>query len=140
MASSDISTKLDDETAQPPVARKQRAKAGSTKSNKPGQTGTAGSNSELSIDMKPHAKAVVTRGKLKAPPAPSTPAAALTKTELVLKLLRSAKGASIQVMMEATGWQPHSVRGFLSATVKKKLGLTLTNETGKDGVRRYKIA
>ena len=58
----------------------------------------------------------------------------------MLKLLRGSKGASIQAMMEATGWQAHSVRGFLSATVKKKLELTLASETGKDGVRRYKVA
>ena len=62
-----------------------------------------------------------------------------TKSETVLKLLRSSKGASIQAMMEATGWRAHSVRGFLSATVKKKLGLTLASETGNEGVRRYKV-
>jgi hypothetical protein len=41
--------------------------------------------------------------------------------------------------MEATGWQAHSVRGFLSAVVKKKHGLTLISEFGKDGARRYRI-
>lgn len=61
------------------------------------------------------------------------------KTELVLKKLRPAKGASIAMLMEATGWQAHSVRGFLSAVIRKKLGLSLVSETGKDGVRRYRI-
>ncbi len=67
------------------------------------------------------------------------PAAVETKASIVLKKLSSSKGATIQAMMEATGWQAHSVRGFLSAVVKKKLGLNLLSETGKDGVRRYRI-
>lgn len=62
-----------------------------------------------------------------------------TKAELILKKLKSAKGVTIETMMEATGWQAHSVRGFLSGTVKKKLGLPIISETGKDGVRRYRI-
>ena len=57
----------------------------------------------------------------------------------MLKKLRSAKGVTIDALMEATGWQAHSVRGFLSGTVKKKLGLALVSETGKDGTRRYRI-
>lgn len=67
------------------------------------------------------------------------PGTAVTKTSIVLKKLSSAKGATIAAMMEATGWQAHSVRGFLSAMVKKKLGLDLVSATGKDGVRRYRI-
>ena len=67
------------------------------------------------------------------------PAPAETKTEIVLKRLRAGKGASIDQLVEATGWQEHSVRGFLSATVRKKLALTLTSDVGKDGIRRYRI-
>jgi len=61
------------------------------------------------------------------------------KTELVLKKLRMARGVTIAQIMEATGWQAHSVRGFLSVVVRKKLGLNLASEIGKDGQRRYRI-
>ncbi|MFI0849711.1 DUF3489 domain-containing protein [Mesorhizobium sp. IMUNJ 23232] len=62
-----------------------------------------------------------------------------SKTEMVLKKLRSAKGATLEALREATGWQAHSVRGFLSGTVRKKLGQTVASEVGKDGARRYRI-
>lgn len=62
-----------------------------------------------------------------------------SKTEIVLKKLRLARGATIPTLMEATSWQAHSVRGFLSGTVKKKLGLAVVSEVGKDGQRRYRI-
>ena len=62
-----------------------------------------------------------------------------TKSELILKKLRSAKGASIEMLIAETGWQAHSVRGFLSAIVKKKLALNLVSKSGKDGVRRYRV-
>lgn len=67
------------------------------------------------------------------------PVARTTKADTILTLLRRKKGTSIGEMQQATGWQPHSVRGFLSGNVKKKLGLNVTSETGKDGVRRYRI-
>lgn len=62
-----------------------------------------------------------------------------TKADLILKKLRTTKGASIEMLSTETGWQAHSVRGFLSAVVKKKLALKLVSESGKDGVRRYRI-
>jgi hypothetical protein len=68
-----------------------------------------------------------------------SPKPADTKTDTVLKKLRLAKGITIEGLIEATGWQPHSVRGFLSGTVKKKLGLPLVREVGKDGLRRYRL-
>ena len=65
--------------------------------------------------------------------------APMTKTELVLAKLRGAKGISIEALAQQTGWQVHSVRGFLSGTVRKKLCHTLISEVGKDGTRRYRI-
>ncbi|HWK12808.1 MAG TPA: DUF3489 domain-containing protein [Rhizobiaceae bacterium] len=63
----------------------------------------------------------------------------VNKTQIALKALRSKRGASLAELQELTGWQPHSVRGFLSGMVRKKLGLMLTSEVGKDDVRRYRI-
>jgi hypothetical protein len=77
------------------------------------------------------AKKVKPRVKASAAPVP--------KSEIVLKKLRSAKGATIEQLIEATGWQAHSVRGFLSATVKKRMGLELKSELGPDKVRRYSV-
>jgi hypothetical protein len=41
--------------------------------------------------------------------------------------------------MKATGWLPHSVRGFLSGTVGKKLGLAVVSTKGEDGERSYSV-
>jgi len=63
----------------------------------------------------------------------------VTKQERMLTLLSQPAGASIEEMMHATGWQQHSVRGFLAGTVKRKLGFSLTSQKPDDGVRRYRI-
>jgi len=41
--------------------------------------------------------------------------------------------------MKATGWQAHSVRGFLSGTVGKKMGLAVTSTKAEDGERSYSV-
>ena len=62
-----------------------------------------------------------------------------TKAEAVVVLLRRKDGASLADLQKATGWQPHSVRGFLSGTVRKRMGLTLESTKSADGERRYAL-
>lgn len=79
--------------------------------------------------------------KAKAPQRAATPVRPETsKADVVLKKLRLARGVTVAQIMEITGWQAHSVRSFLSAVVRKKLGLDLTSEVGRDGIRRYRVA
>jgi len=62
-----------------------------------------------------------------------------TKKQVCITLLRRPKGATLEELQKATGWQPHSVRGFLSGTVKKAQQTKLSSETADDGTRRYRI-
>lgn len=62
-----------------------------------------------------------------------------SKIELCLDLLRRSGGATVQDLMAATGWQAHSVRGLLSGTVRKKLGLDLQSSKADAGARRYHV-
>jgi hypothetical protein len=63
-----------------------------------------------------------------------------TKQALLIDLLKRKKGATIDEAIAATGWQPHSVRGAISGTLKKKLGLAVTSEPVKGRGRVYRIA
>src|SRR5207244_12654924 len=61
-----------------------------------------------------------------------------SKQAWVLALLCGPTGASIATVTRSTGWQPHTVRAFLAAVVRKKLGLRLESEK-RDGERVYRI-
>ena len=62
-----------------------------------------------------------------------------SKAAKVLDLLKRPGGATAKELMKATSWQAHSIRGFLSGTVSKKLGLAVTSTKGEDGERTYSV-
>jgi hypothetical protein len=74
--------------------------------------------------------------------APRRPGIALrerTKGATILGLLQRRDGATLAEMIEATGWQAHSVRGFLSGALRKKHGLVIASTKDAAGERRYRI-
>lgn len=103
------------------------------------QTSIDATSSNVAPPPKARPKKASKDGGLDSPPKSRIANVATSKTEQVLKKLGSARGVTVQQMMDATGWQAHSVRGFLSGVVRKKLGHELVSEVGKDGLRRYRI-
>ena len=72
---------------------------------------------------------------------PAAPTSKTTKQDTVLVMLRRANGASIKEISEATNWQPHSVRGFMSGALKKRLEIEVISEKdAQSGERRYYVA
>ena len=61
-----------------------------------------------------------------------------SKQAEVIALLSRPQGSTVSAIMEATGWQQHSIRGFFSAVVRKKLQLTLVSEKASEE-RIYRI-
>jgi hypothetical protein len=87
-----------------------------------------------------------TTSKRKRGPAPKRHAssagakpATTSKAQICLDLLSRPSGATLQEMQQATGWQPHSVRGLLAGKIKKMSGVTLSAEKPADGPRRYHV-
>jgi hypothetical protein len=72
--------------------------------------------------------------------APSKPEARDgSKTARILDLLKRPGGVTAKELAKASGWLPHSIRGFLSGVVGKKLGLTVTSTKTEDGERTYSV-
>jgi len=98
---------------------------------------------EAEAQQKPHVapeEAPVSEKTTRAKKAPTSAAARQgSKTATVLELLKRKGGATAQELMDATGWQPHSVRGFISGTVGKKMGLTVVSTKSESGERTYSI-
>jgi hypothetical protein len=62
-----------------------------------------------------------------------------SKTAKFLDLLRRSGGATGADLMKATGWQAHSVRGFISGVLGRKMGLKVASTKVENGERRYSL-
>ena len=62
-----------------------------------------------------------------------------SKAAKVLDLLKRSGGVTLKELVKATGWQPHSVRGYPSGSVGKKMKLTVASAKGADVERRYSV-
>jgi hypothetical protein len=63
-----------------------------------------------------------------------------SKKAIVLDMLKRPDGATLADIMSATDWQAHSVRGFISGSLGKKMGLTVESFKRADGARAYRTA
>jgi len=117
------------ETATAPEARElkatKKASAGARRANVAPKKGKSGKKAT------PAKKA--TNGQKKAPVRDGS------KAGKILDLLMRPGGVTAKELMKATGWQPHSVRGFLSGTIRKKMGLNVVSAKSEDGDRTYSV-
>ena len=63
-----------------------------------------------------------------------------TKKAKILDLLKRPGGVTLKALMKATGWQPHSIRGFLSGTLGKKMGTPVESFQCDAGERAYRLS
>jgi hypothetical protein len=90
---------------------------------------------------RPHAGPTKAKPARRAPRAKkAAPARSGTKTGKILELLKRPGGVTLKDLMKATGWQAHSVRGFLSGALAKKTGTPAESFKGADGQRTYRLS
>src|ERR1700733_14274871 len=117
-------TSITEQPETAPETRAKRATHGSRRANVAPVKGNAGKKATA---------------KKKGPRSARNDAREGSKTATVLELLKRAGGVTAKELLKVTGWQPHSLRGFLSGTVGKKMGLTVTSAKGEDGERNYSV-
>ena len=90
------------------------------------------------ITTKPRAKSTATTSGTRKK-AEANAADSASKLDQIVSALTTPDGATLQTLMDLTGWQAHSVRGALAGSLKVKRGLSIGSEL-RDGVRFYSIA
>ncbi len=105
--------------------------------------GDQGSSGAEGGGVSPNQGNAAERGANTAAPEPDASRAAFpkdgTKLGAMIVALSKLEGATIEELMQATGWQPHSVRGAISGNLKKKLDLEVTSEVIENRGRVYKV-
>jgi len=109
-----------------PKGRKAAKKAAAKKDAKP-----AGKN-----PAKKQAKPASKKAATKEAPVPRE----FSKKAIVIDLMRRKDGATLAEIAKATDWQSHSIRGFISGSLTKKMGLNVESLKRQDGERSYKVA
>jgi hypothetical protein len=97
---------------------------------------------------RPMTKAPVAKPSAKTGPAPKAagakkPATAPrggSKTDKILVLLKRPSGVTLKELVKTTGWEPNSVRGFLSGTIGKKMGTPVESFKSAEGDRSYRLS
>ena len=128
---------VEDEAAAAPKetsVRSAPAHAGETAASK-----TSASRKRTSVPAQKSAHKKHRPGKAKTKAGSLRDSRSGSKQDRVLAMLRRPEGATIAVIMRATHWQQHSVRGFFAGVVRKRLGLELRSEKVEDGDRVYRI-
>ncbi len=88
---------------------------------------------------KPKSRKIAKPVKKSAAPSSGGKTAPVTKTMTVMAALKRPDGATVREIAAATGWQNHSVRGFLSTQKKKRPDFILEKFTRGDGRTAYKL-
>ena len=132
----------DERTVNPgPASQEHKAKKPQTAPQKPQVAPAKGKSGKKATPAKKAPKAPKPAKPAKATKEERKPRAVRegSKSAKVVELLLRPDGGSLQEIMKATGWQPHSVRGFISGTLGKKMGLTVESTKREDGERVYSL-
>jgi len=99
----------------------------------PGSEAESADEAPAKVEAKPNTPAKKPKTKAPKPPRKDS------KQAQLIAMLRRAKGATIDEVVEALGWQPHTVRGAIAGALKKKLGLEVTSEKDDKRGRIYRV-
>lgn len=120
-------------------AKKQASKPAAKKEAKPASKKAPKKEAKPAAAKKPAKKEAKPASK-KTAKATDGAAREGSKKAIVLDLLRRKDGATMAEIGKATDWQNHSIRGFISGNLTKKMGLTVESSKNEAGERVYRIA